>query len=143
MTNDTDIDFEAAGDVQNAIEAAGGNVREFEMKEVQRELGGMMGHLMAVMGGKTERRYVFEVAIEGPTTGDIDIDPQSQIDGDDALAAIAAAASWADDEGLDALTADLSDVYQRLGQQVHGDAHPTDEMTTFQEQADQAGDVDD
>jgi len=128
--SDTDIDFEAADDVQHAIEAAGGTVREFEMKEVTRQKGIMQG-MMAMLGQGRERRYVYEVAITGPTTQDIDIDPDAQIDGDDAIDAVAAAATWADDEGLDALAADLADLYQRLGQQVNGDAHPTDEMTAF------------
>jgi len=129
--NDTDIDFKAADDVQHAIEAAGGTVREFELKEVTRDARGLSGIINVATGQATERRYVFEVAINGPTTQDIDIDPDAQIDGDDAITAVAAAAAWADAEDLDALAADLADLYQRLGQQVNGDAHPVDEMTAF------------
>jgi hypothetical protein len=62
---------------------------------------------------------------------DFDIDDSVQITGDDALAAVAAAAAWADAEGEDALATDLVYFYQRLGQKVDSDVHPADEITAF------------
>jgi hypothetical protein len=128
----SDIDFDGAADIAAAIEAAGGDITGFAVDEVQRD-GGLSAMVASLAGGGKRSEYTFELSISGPTTRDIpDID--AGLNAEDAIDALRVAAYWTDDEGLDALTSDLSDVANRIHQQANGDAHPADEMEAFQGQ---------
>lgn len=125
-----DHDFDALADIQAVIERAGGDVKDFETEEVQN--GGLAAMMSGVLGGEapTHQHYILEVCVTGPTTRDIP-DPDSAIQPDDVMTAIAIAHSWAKDQEMDELVEDLDDVGQRVGRQAAGDGHPVDEMSDF------------
>lgn len=68
------IDFDGAADIADAIEQAGGDVRDFDTATVQRSNVGLGGMMDALMNGSSVRVYRFEVVIPGDTDRDIDLD---------------------------------------------------------------------
>jgi len=129
MPMSDDIDFDALTDIQAAVEAAGGDVKGFEAKTVGPE--GPLAAIQNVFGTGGHPHYLLEICVPGPTTDDIP-DVNAGIDAEDAAHAVAVAHTWADQQGLDALAADLHDVGQRVSDQATGESHPTDEMALFE-----------
>lgn len=81
--SDRPIDFDGAADIADAIDQAGGDVRDFDTATVQKSDVGLGGMMDAILNGSSVRVYRFEVVIPGDTDRDIDLDDDVQDETDE------------------------------------------------------------